>query len=97
MARCSCSAATQAGSPIPTPASFVIAVVAGSLFVMLVGVVNRARHHPAILFAAARRPVARHLRPRIVIVETVAVLFRQPVENDAATGGFWSASRRSAS
>ena len=28
-----------AGSPIPTPGSFIVAVIAGSLFVMLVGVV----------------------------------------------------------
>ena len=39
MARCSCSAATPATSPIEYTGSFIVAVIAGSLFVMLLGVV----------------------------------------------------------
>ena len=66
--------------------SFIVAVIAGSLFVMLVGVVMERviiRHFYA---PAARGPAARHLRPRHRLRRGRPLLLRQPVEDGAAAG-----------
>ena len=44
--------------------SFIVAVIAGTLFVMLVGVLMERRHHPPFLRPPARGPDSGHLRPR---------------------------------
>ena len=67
--------------------SFIVAVIAGSLFVMLVGVVDGAGHHPPLLRPPARGPASRHLRPRHRLRRSGALLLRQPVEGRAAAAG----------
>ena len=67
--------------------SFIVAVIAGSLFVMLVGVVMERVIIRSLLQPAARGPVARHLRARHRIRRGRAFLLRQPVEDGAAAAG----------
>ena len=84
MARCSCSAATPAMSPTSYTGSFIVAVIAGSLFVAIVGILME-------------RVIIRHFynRPHedqllvtfglsIVFVELVRFDLRQSVANGAA-------------
>ena len=64
--------------------SFIVAVIAGTLFVMIVGVRDGARDHPPLLHAPARGPAPGHVRARHRLRRGRALLLRQPVQDGAA-------------
>ena len=77
--------------------SFIVAVIAGTIFVMIVGVVMERVIIRHFYQPSARGPASGHVRARHRLRRGGALLLRQPVQGGAAAGAAGRASRRSAS
>ena len=77
--------------------SFVVAVIAGSLFVMVLGVVMERDHHPSLLSPSARGPAAGHLRARHLLRRDRAAFLLAASRNWCRRRRCFRASPRSAS